>query len=180
MLKNRRRASQTAELQNQSNRKLSRTTLLRIFDVCLLVGVVLVVVYGAVFAVRISTGYAAVEASPDYRVRLQIVDASGQNGGASQLSKALDGWSNGVLEVEVVERLPFDGHTVGETFVVSRQEDQQAARLLAEALGLDESVVAYRPLEYNRQLITATLVVGTGYAETMMTSLTSTRRQESL
>jgi hypothetical protein len=49
---------------------------------------------------------------------------------------------------------------VAGSFVISRQEDLTASRMLAVRLGLDPDQVEYRPLEDNRRLITSTLVVG--------------------
>jgi hypothetical protein len=44
--------------------------------------------------------------------------------------------------------------------LISRDEDLTATRLLAARLGLDTDAVFYKPLEYNRDQITATLVLG--------------------
>ncbi len=138
---------------------------------CLLAGAVLVVVYGALFAVRVTTGYAAIEGSPDYVVRLQVVDASGDAVGVREMRKTLDGWTDGVLAVDIVETIPFDGHVVGESFVVSRQENLRAATMLAERVGVDESAVSFRPLADNRRMITSTLVVGEDFGKTIVASL---------
>ena len=62
----------------------------------------------------------------------------------------------------------FDSYDVAETFIISRQKDTEAAKLLAEQLGIDSDKVIYRKMENNYRSISATLVLGKDYELTIL------------
>ena len=132
----------------------------RICDVSLVLGTTAVVVYVGFITYKVFGGYTAEEPTPVHNVRLQIVDASPTGILLAKLAPDIEAVSDMDLEVVVAETSRFKVRPTAESFVISRKEDLTAARLLAERLGLDPDQVEYKPLEDNRGLITATLVVG--------------------
>jgi len=129
-------------------------------DVFLVVASTLAVLYTASVAEKVLGGYTLVRETPRYSMRLQVVNASGDQGLGSQAVKDIAVVSDQELAVEVVETIAFDLRRVAGSFVVSRQDDIRAACRLAEKLGLKPGDVEYQPLVNNRQQITATLVLG--------------------
>jgi hypothetical protein len=109
---------------------------------------------------KVVGGYSAEEPTPAYSMRLQIVEASPLGLTPATLATDIEAASDMKLEIEVAETGRFKVRPVPASFVISRLEDLTAARLLAERLGLDPDQVEYKPLEDNRGLITATLVIG--------------------
>ena len=132
----------------------------RVLDVTLVLAVTALVIYVGFITHKVVWGYTAEEPTPAYSVRLQIVDASPAGVLLKKLAPDIEAVSDMKLEIEVAETSRFKVRTVPASFVISRQEDLSAARLLAVRLGLDPDQVEYKPLEDNRGLITATLVVG--------------------
>ncbi|MEW5795816.1 MAG: hypothetical protein AB1772_05600 [Candidatus Zixiibacteriota bacterium] len=132
----------------------------RILDVALLLGCVAVVVYLGVRAYPVAGGYSLEKPTPHHQVRLQIVDASGKLGGIKQLAEQIEAVSDLEIEVSIVETKRFDTRQISKSFLLSRVDDLAACRILAERLGMEPGEVEYKPLENNREVITATLVVG--------------------
>ena len=134
--------------------------LLRLLDMSLVLICVLLVAYLCFRVFPAISGYTMDRPSPHHTVRLQIVDASGQFVPVQQLARQIEAASDVEFEVAVVETGRFDVRRVTRSFVVSRQEDLAAARILAARLGLSPDDVEYKPLENNQKVITATLVIG--------------------
>lgn len=100
---------------------------------------------------------------PAHLVRLQVVEASGRGKLLSEVRKGLSGYSSGDLEIQIVETEKFNISEVQKTFIISRQKNKTAAKLLAKRLNLDASDVVYKPLENNLKQVSATLVLGTDF-----------------
>ena len=109
---------------------------------------------------KITTGVSETLDSPDYVVRLQVLNGCEVNGLAARGSDLLADYADSDIEVKVVDTDNFDLHKVTGTFIISRHEDMKVARVLARKLGLEPSTVVYRPLENNYRQISATLVLG--------------------
>jgi hypothetical protein len=133
----------------------------RVCDVTLVLATTALVVYLGFIAHKVFVTYTVEEPTPVYSVRLQVVDASSTGILLERLVPDIEKVSDMELEIKVAETSRFNVRPVAESFVISRKEDLTAARLLAVRLGLDPDQVDYKPLEDNRGLITATLVVGT-------------------
>jgi hypothetical protein len=117
-------------------------------------------VYLGFISHKVVGSYTVEEPTPAYSMRLQVVDASSTGVLLKKLVQDIEAVSDMKLEIKVAETNRFDVRPVAGSFVISRQEDLTASRMLAVRLGLDPDQVEYRPLEDNRRLITSTLVVG--------------------
>jgi len=134
----------------------------RVLDISLVLATTALVIYVGFISYKVVKGYSFEEPTPVHSMRLQVVDASSSRVFLKKLVPDIEALSDMTLEIKVAETDRFEVSEVAESFVISRQEDLTAARLLAGRLGLDPDDVEYKPLEDNRSLITATLVVGTG------------------
>jgi len=132
----------------------------RVCDVSLVLATAALAVYIGFISHKIIGSYTVEEPTPAHSVRLQVVDASSSGVLLKKLIPDIEAVSDMKLEIKVAETSRFDVRPVAESFVISRQEDLTASRLMAVRLGLNPNQVEYKPLEDNRGLITATLVVG--------------------
>lgn len=123
------------------------------------------------FGVRLSTGVSGTMPVPKYTARLQIVNGTDDPGALALVAERLNGYGDPDLEIEVVARENFDLRKIGQSIVVSRQEDLTVAGLLARRLGLPPGQVRYRPLENNRDHVSVTLVLGTDYGRLTLAGL---------
>ncbi len=123
----------------------------------------LVAIYAASFAIRITHGFSKTIEAPEYVIRLQILNGCGEDGAANRVAGAIPGRTKLPLEVKVIDVDDFDSYDVAETFIISRQKDTEAAKLLAEQLGIDSDKVIYQKMENNYRRISATLVMGKDY-----------------
>ncbi|MDZ4723709.1 MAG: LytR C-terminal domain-containing protein [candidate division Zixibacteria bacterium] len=97
---------------------------------------------------------------PQYSVRLEIENASGQAGLEKQITQELQSRNFNDMQLTVVEASQFKIRKAAKSFIISREENGDAAEQLALRLGLDPSCVIYRELEQNSEHISATLVLG--------------------
>lgn len=135
----------------------------RVAEIGLVVAAVLTVAGVALFSVKIASGVTRELETPSEPMRLQIVNGSGVNGAETRLSHQLNGYTGEGLNILVVEADHFDLKRVMYSFIVSRQQDDRAARLLATRIGLEASDVIYEPLENNVRSVGVTLVLGEDY-----------------
>jgi len=132
-------------------------------EMAILVIFALVVVYGASFAIKITHGFSKTVETPVQIVRLQILNGCGIGGAAGKIASAVPRLVKLPLEVQLVDYSNFDAYHVRNSFIISRDENLYAGKLLAGQLGLDEALVVYQPLEDNYRSISATLVLGDDY-----------------
>lgn len=150
------RSSKDGRPQSKQLRLWSRWAL----DVGLILTAVLAIVYMVSTTGKAVSGYTAEDPIPDHRVRLQLVDATSPGDTVRVTRDDIESLSDMKLSLEIVERSSFDLRPVGKSFVISRQEDLAAARLVAERLGLDPDDVEYKPLVNNRNHVAVSLVLG--------------------
>jgi len=136
----------------------------------LILAVVVVAGMGSVFY-RVITKVSRTVDLPAHLVRLQVVEASGREKLLSEIVPMLSCYSSDELEIQIVETEEFKVRKVPKSFVISRQEDQTAARLFALSLNLDVDDVVYKPLENNLNQVSATLVLGADFGLDKMQSL---------
>ena len=134
--------------------------LLRALDIALVLACAAVIIYLGVRAYPVVSGYSLEKPTPRHLVRLQVVDASGKLGGVKQLAERIAAVSDLDLEIAVIETERFDTRQVSRSFLLSRLEDLTACKILAQRIGLNPGEVEFKPLENNRDVITATLVIG--------------------
>ncbi len=112
---------------------------------------------------RVVGGISQVMDTPTKIVRLQIVDGSGVDGFARRVAKNLSSYADPDLKIKIVEVVDFDRRKLSKSFVISRERNKIAARMLAQKISLDPSEVAFKPLEHNVRQVSATLVLGEDY-----------------
>ncbi len=137
-----------------------RALIRRLLDFFLLGLSAAVLIYLGMLVVRVSTGYSCTQSVPQYSVRVQVINGTGESGVASRTAPKLEALSDMELDIQVVEISRFDLRRVPRSFIIARQEDPAAARLLAERVGLDPGEIVYQPLEHNEQHVTVTMVLG--------------------
>lgn len=119
--------------------------------------------YTGLYGMRLAYGLTLQEEPPEYTVRLQLINATGRDTIDTETLRRLTRSSEKALDIKIVEETRFTLRDVPKSFVLSRIPDLTAARLLARELGLDPDEVAYRPLEGNRILASASLIAGRDY-----------------
>lgn len=112
---------------------------------------------------RVAGGISKVVDTPTHLVRLQIVNGSSVKGLAQRLGNQLSDYADPDLEIKVVDMVDFDLRKLPKSFVISRDRDKTAARVLAGKIGLDPSEVTFKTLEHNYRQVSVTLVLGGDY-----------------
>jgi hypothetical protein len=123
----------------------------------------LVIIYAASFAIRVTRGFSKTVESPEFILRLQILNGCGEKGAANQVTQSIPDLVKMPLEVKVIDVDNFDSYNITESFIISREKDLKASMLLADKLGLDRDKIVYKPIENNYRSISATLVLGSDF-----------------
>jgi hypothetical protein len=108
-------------------------------------------------------GITEVVNTPKHLVRLQIVNGSSVEGLAQQVAGQLSGYLDSDLEIKVVDQADFKLRKLAKSFVISREQDKTASKILAEKINLNPAEVEFKPLEHNYRQVSATLVLGEDY-----------------
>ncbi len=140
----------------------------RFLELSILAIFILVLIYGASFALRINNGVTKTVVTTSYPVRLQVLNGCGTRGVADRIAYALPKLVKLPVDVSVVEVYDFKASNVKKSFLISREADLTGTQKLAEQLGLPTNNMVYEPLENNYRSITATLVVGEDYNATIL------------
>ncbi|MBD3257424.1 hypothetical protein GF377_03245 [candidate division GN15 bacterium] len=148
-----------------------RLALKRSVDIVLIVAAALSAVYVGSLVLELATGHSVTAATPDRIVRVQVVDAIGNRELCSEVEARLASVSDLELAIEVVDRVRFDLREVPRSFIIARDEDRSAARLLAARLGLDPEEVIHKPLTHDTRFVTASLVVGQNARDCLLADL---------
>lgn len=120
----------------------------------------LVIIYGASFAIRITHGFSRTIDIPKYGIRLQILNGCGINGAAARIAKVIPGMIEQPLEISIIDMSDFSSYHIKKSFLISREKETKATKILAEQLGLGDDNILYEPLEDNYKSITSTLILG--------------------
>jgi preprotein translocase subunit Sss1 len=123
----------------------------------------LLIIYGISFAIRITYGFSKTVEKPRHTIRLQVLNGCGADGAAGRVAHAVPGRTSLPIEVKVVDVDDFNSYDVTRSFIIAREKDLTASRILAEQLGLKTDDIIYRPIENNYRNITATLVLGSDF-----------------
>lgn len=121
---------------------------------------IMAIVYLGFVLTRINRTVTRVSEIPRHAVRLEMVDGCGKNGLMARVGRYLSETGDSELEVLIVDSSHLDLIKLSASIIMSREKDQTAAILLAHRLGLDESQVVYKELDYNQRLVSVTLVLG--------------------
>ncbi|PKK83417.1 MAG: hypothetical protein CVT49_08890 [candidate division Zixibacteria bacterium HGW-Zixibacteria-1] len=120
----------------------------------------LVIIYGASFAIRITHGFSKTVDSPEYTIRLQILNGCGADGAAGKVARKLPKIIKLPLEIDIVDVGDFDAYHVKESFLILRDKNQKGAEIFAGQIGLDPDNTTFEPIENNIRNVSVTLVVG--------------------
>ena len=123
------------------------------------------------FGLQVFGGYSQMVEAPTHIIRLQIINGSGDRAAIAAVTHCLHELTDTDLGIEIVARESFAVKDAGRTMVVSREKDLTAANLLAMRLGLDPGTVFFKALEHNRELISATLILGRDFRDVVLTAL---------
>ncbi|MEW6412581.1 MAG: LytR C-terminal domain-containing protein [Candidatus Zixiibacteriota bacterium] len=137
-----------------------KENVIRILQMGLVLVFFVVVLFVGTFAVRVTRGVSKTIDAPAHMIRLEILNGCSQAGIASRAGKILTEYADPNLEIKVIATGDFDIRKVTKTFVIAREKDKTASKLLARTLGLDQSEVLYKPMENNYRQISTTLVLG--------------------
>ncbi|SYZ72986.1 hypothetical protein TRIP_C21101 [Candidatus Zixiibacteriota bacterium] len=140
----------------------------RFLELSILAIFILVLIYGASFALRINNGVSKTTVTTTYPVRIQILNGCGTRGLADRIAYALPKLVTAPVEASVVEVFDFKASNVKRSFLIAREADLTGTKKLAEQLGLPTDNIVYEPIENNYRSITATLVVGEDYNTTLL------------
>jgi len=132
----------------------------RFLELAIVAILALVIIYGASFAIRITHGFSRTIDIPKYGVRLQILNGCGVNGAAARMAKVIPGIIGQPLDLSIIEMSDFSSYHIEKSFLISRDEETKATKILAQQLGLDDDNILYEPLDDNYKSITSTLVLG--------------------
>lgn len=149
---------------NLSNRKRSASQKKHspLLELAIAAVFIVVVVFAASFAIRVTHGVSKTVDTPQYTVRLQILNGCGTKGVAGRIAKTLPSLVKLPVEINIVDIDDFNAYHVTESFLISRDQDTNPTRILSQQLNLAGDVV-YEPMENNYRSIMATLVVGDDY-----------------
>lgn len=139
---------------------LQRPVVRKALQLMLVLALAAVMLYLVTLGVKLAAGVSRSVERPEHIVRLEILDASGVKGAGAEAARQLENVANEDLEIVVVEVREFELGNLAHSFVVSRDRDKTAARLLAEQIHLDPDDVTYELLQHNRRQTSATLVLG--------------------
>lgn len=119
---------------------------------------VAVVAYISLMTTKVVSGVSLTVDTPDYVVRLRILDAGG--GDAKMVASEIRPYLGSDFDLIIVETADFEGRDLPHSFIIAHGEDMKVAQALAKRLGLDPDEVAQKTLEYNQTQASATLVAG--------------------
>ena len=103
-------------------------------------------------------------------IRLQVVDACGRKKMLMDVTRYLSSLNDRQIEIMVVDTVCLEERKVAATVIISRDGDESVAALLAERLGLEPSVVIVKPLENNYRQVSMTLVLGSDFDQSALTT----------
>jgi hypothetical protein len=112
---------------------------------------------------KVVGGITKVVNTPSHLVRLQIVNGSSVEGLAQQVAGQLSGYVDADLEIKVVDLADFKLRKLAKSFVISREQDKTASKILAGKINLNPAEVEFKPVEHNYRQVSATLVLGEDY-----------------
>lgn len=132
--------------------------LIRFAPVVILVGALS---YLALFGVQVVKGLSQTVEEP-VGIRLELLSGSDvlRAHEIKRLAGCLEKSGYGGVKISVVERRLISSRSNLQSLVISRRPDLKSARHFAVLIGLSPGSVVYRPLEFNRNMVTVSLIVG--------------------
>lgn len=144
---------------------MNKAKAFRLLEVLLAAALVGLVGYLAPTVIKVTQGVSKTVEPARHQVRLQIVNATSEDGLAGRLAGKLKQYNDGELEILTVDIERSNINLVPESFLLSRDNDEEAVRLLAERLGIATERISYKPLQMNQHHVSVTLVLGEDHAD---------------
>jgi hypothetical protein len=135
---------------------------LRALEISIAVLFVIVVAYVASFTVQITNGYSKSSEPATMFINVQLLNGCGEKGLANRLANLVEKAVEKPLAIRIIDTDNFDNFGLEKTFIISRQENLEAAKQLADQIGIEQEVI-YKPIENNYLDIGATVVLGLDY-----------------
>lgn len=120
----------------------------------------MMVIYQLFFMVKITAGVSNEKPAPEHVATVEIINASGIAQISKQVTEKLEKIKQDRIEIIVVKAERLEYRNIGKSLVISRDEDTELAEFVANALGLKESEVVFRPAQENDMSPAVTLVLG--------------------
>jgi len=126
----------------------------------------LVVLFGAVmiytysFAKKITVGATADSSEPALVVRAQVLNGCGLKGAANDAAEFLLAADDADYQFDIVDRGNFATFDVTETLILDRGDARDAARRIADQMGIDDLHVLTQPLTENVLEIDVSVLLG--------------------
>ena len=140
-----------------------RGTFRKIFDTALVVLMLAAAGWIGWFGLRSTRTVSRSLAGPDTVVRLQIVNATGDQRLGPAVAAQLSRYIDRTMSFAVVDTARFGARRVKESFLIAREENAATADAVAVRLGLKPERVTVLPLEHNTRDAAVTLVLGDDY-----------------
>ncbi len=118
------------------------------------------VVYQLLFLVQITAGDSSEKTAPEQVATVEIINASGISLISKQVTDKLKLIERDKIEIIVVSAEKLEYKNMAKCLVISRDEDTELAEFVAQALGLSESEVVFRPSFEKDVSPAVTLVLG--------------------
>lgn len=117
------------------------------------------------FMVQITAGISNEKPEPEHFVTLEIVNASGIPQISKQVAAKIDKKKPDDMAITLVNTERLEYRDISKSLVISRDENTELAKIIAEVIGLDKSEVVYRPSIENDLSPSVTLVLGEDIAQ---------------
>lgn len=125
---------------------------------------VVLLIYMASFTIRVTRGVSRTVEPPRHTIRLQVLNGCGTPRLAAAMSDQLARYRDSDIEIAIVDTDNFQSLIIDSSFIISRDKDVTAARVLADKLGLARDAVLYKSLENNYRNVSVTLVLGADHS----------------
>ncbi len=132
----------------------------QLFEFGLIAVSVVVLVFLITYSIQINKGIAKEVVSPEYSLRVEILNAGAENGLEESLREYLNGLEKTDLQLDIVKTSRFTQQPSKETFVISRTKDDAGVKVLAELLEIDLEKIQYSELKHNKNHLNATIIIG--------------------
>ncbi len=152
------------------NRKtgFKKQSIRRIIDISLIVISVFAVVYIATVINQVSGTVTKIDELPKNFIRLQLVAPCNKSEVIKVAQKYFKAIKDKNFEIRVVDTFCIEQRQILSSLLISRESDINSSMMLADHIGMDESLVIYKELENNYNQISTTLVLGDDFEDYLL------------
>lgn len=144
----------------------------RLFDIFIIAVSAVVLIFLVLTVVKINSGVAQTIESPKQLVLLQLINSSGDRDAAQLVKDAIAQLSLENLEIKIVEESSFKLQEVKESYLINRIGDEdKLVEQFAALFKFDKNLILKRSLEFNKNHVNISLVLGQDYSEKVLNNL---------